>query len=130
MPSSDQIASASRSSCDADLRRQREAPGGVDPAAERREHAEAPVADLVAELLDHDRLVRGDDARRGLLLAQVGQQVLGGALVEVVVLRERLGVGGDGLARERADRPAELGGPADAVAAPERHRARHPRAPA
>ena len=56
----------------ADLGREREAPGGVDAAAVGREDAEAPVADLVAEALDHDRLVGGDDAGRLLLLAQVG----------------------------------------------------------
>ena len=107
----------------ADLRREREAPGGVDATAERREHAEPPVADLVAEALDDDRLVGGDDPGRGLLLAQVGDEVLGGELVEVVVGGELLGLGGDGLARELADRPAELDRAADPLAAPERDRA-------
>ncbi len=55
----------------ADPRRQGKPPGGVDATAERREDAEPPVADLVAEALDDDRLVAGDDAGRGLLLAQV-----------------------------------------------------------
>ena len=76
IPSSDQIASASRSLLVADLGRERQAPGGVDPAAERREHAEAPVADLVAEALDHDRLVGGNHAGRRLLLGQVADEVL------------------------------------------------------
>ena len=75
----------------ADPRRERQAPGGVHAAAERREDAEAPVADLVAELLDHERLVGGHHPGRRLLLAQVGDQVLGGAPVEVVLVRERLG---------------------------------------
>ena len=110
----------------ADLRRERQAPGGVDAAAVGREHAEAPVADLVAEALDDDRLVRGDDPRRGLLLAQVGDEVLGRAAVEVVVLRELLRGRVHRLAGEGADRLAELGGAADPVAAPERHRAGDP----
>ena len=105
----------------ADPSRQRQPPGGVDATAERGEHAEPPVADLVAEALDHDRLVGGDDPGRGLLLAQVGDEVLGGELVEVVVARQLGGLGVDRLARELADRPAELHRPADALAAPERH---------
>ena len=87
MPSSDQIASASSSRSARIFGRERQAPGGVDAAAEGREDAEAPVADLVAEALDHDRLVGGDDPGRRLLLAQVGDEVLGGAAVEVVLLR-------------------------------------------
>ena len=63
----------------ADLGRERQAPGGVDPAAVGGEDAEPPVADLVAEALDDDRLVGGHDPGRGLLLTQVGDQVLGGA---------------------------------------------------
>src|SRR5690349_17865310 len=55
----------------ADLGGEREAPSGVDATAVGREDAEAPVADLVAEALDDDRLVGGDDAGRLLLLAQV-----------------------------------------------------------
>src|SRR5260221_1390372 len=54
----------------ADLLSQRQPPGGVDAAAEGREQAEAPVADLVAEALDYDRLVGGNDAGRRLLLAR------------------------------------------------------------
>ena len=110
----------------ADPRRQRQAPGRVHPAAERREHAEPPVADLVAELLHHQRLVGGHDPGRRLLLAQVGDQVLGGAPVEVVLVRERLGLLADRLAGEGADRAAELRRAPDPVAAPERHRPGHP----
>ena len=87
MPSSDQIASASSSRSSRISGRERQAPGGVHAAAVGREDAEAPVADLVAEALDDDRLVGGDDAGRGLLLAQVGDQVLGRAAVEVVLGR-------------------------------------------
>ena len=111
----------------ADPRAQREAPRGVDPAAERREHAQAPVADLVAEALDDDRAVARDDARRVLLLAQEREQVLRRERVQVVALGERLGVLLHRPAAERADRLAELERPADAVALPERDRARHAR---
>ena len=113
----------------ADLRRQRQAPGGVDAAAEGREDAEAPVADLVAEALDDDRLVGGDDAGRLLLLAQVGDEVVGGARVEVVLGGQLGRLAGDRLARELADRPAQLGRAADPVTAPEGHRAGARRGP-
>ena len=129
MPSSDQIASASRSCSSRILADERQAPGGVHAAAEGREDAEPPVADLVAEALDHDRLVGGDDAGRRLLLAQVGDEVLGGAAVEVVLLGELLRVGADRLAGEGADRPAELGRAADPVALPEGDRAGRRRGP-
>ena len=103
-------------------------PGRVHAGAERRQHADAPVADLVAELLDDDRAVRGHGAGRLGLLGQEGHQVPGGALVEPVVLLqagERLLLGqGDELARGPADRGAELVRPADALALPERDGAR------
>ena len=111
----------------ADARRQRQAPGGVDAAAVGRQDAQPPVADLVAEALDHDRAVAGDHARRLLLLAQEVEQVVGRARVEVVVALERLGGLVDRPARERADRLAQLLRPPDAVALPERHRAGHAR---
>ena len=107
----------------ADARAQRQRPGGVHPAAERREHAQAPVADLVAEALDHHRAVAGQDPRGLLLLAQVGEEVLGGALVQVVLGRQLLGLLVHRIAGEGADRAAQLGGAAHAVAPPERHRA-------
>ena len=83
----------------ADAAAQREAPRGMHAPAVGRQHAQPPVADLVAEALDDDRAVRWDDARRILLLAQVGEQVRGGERVEVVVGLERLGV----LARRPSD---------------------------
>ena len=91
----------------------------MDATAVGGEDAEAPVADLVAEALDHDRLVGGHDAGRGLLLAQVGDEVLGGAAVEVVLGGQLGRVAGDRLAGEGADRLAQLGGAADPVALPE-----------
>ena len=97
-------------------------------AAERREDADAPVADLVAEALDDDRAVGRDDAGRGRLLAQERQQVARGALVERVLVaepRERLRVAERRARARGADRLAELVRPADALALPERHRAGH-----
>ena len=50
-------------------------PRRVHARAERREDADAPVADLVAEPLDDDGAVRRDGAGRPLLLAEEGGQV-------------------------------------------------------
>ena len=99
----------------------------MDAPAVGRQHAQAPVADLVAEALDDDRAVARQDARRGLLLEQEVEQVLRRERVEVVVGLQRRGVLLDGPAAERADRLAELLRAADAVALPERHRARRAR---
>ena len=97
----------------------------MHPAAERREDADAPVADLVAKALDDDRAVGWDDARRRGLLAQEGEQVLCRARVEVIVVAEvgeRALVGaGDELARGAADLLAQLERPSDTFALPERH---------
>jgi len=59
MPSSDQIASASRSCSSRILADSARPQAAWTQAAERGEDAQAPVADLVAEALDHDRLVGG-----------------------------------------------------------------------
>ena len=66
-------------------RAERQRPRRVHAAAERREDAEPPVADLVAEALDDDRAVGRDGAGRAFLLAQERQQVRGRALVEHVL---------------------------------------------
>ena len=69
----------------AQLRLERHRPGRVDPAAPRREQAQPPVAHLVAGPLEHDRAVVGQRAGRLALLLEVGDEVLGGARVEVVL---------------------------------------------
>jgi hypothetical protein len=63
-------------------RRDRERPRPVDLRAERGVHDEAPVAQLVAEALDEDHPVAGHVPGGLALLAQVGEQVVGGPLVE------------------------------------------------
>ena len=94
-----------------------------------------PVAQLVAEALDHDRPVGRQRAGRLLLLVQVGEEVVGRQLVEVVVgaqarhggrslARRASGRLRLELAREGAERPPELDRPADRVALPERQLAR------
>ena len=112
----------------ADARREGQRPGGVHAAAEGGEHAQPPVADLVAEALHHDRAVGGHHARGVALLAQVARQVAGGALVEVVLGRQLGGVAVHGLARERADGRAQLLRAADPLALPERDGAGRARA--
>ena len=71
MPSSDQIDWASRPSAVAQPRRQRHRPRRVHAGAERRQHADPPVADLVAEPLDHDGAV-GRAPRRSPRPARAG----------------------------------------------------------
>jgi hypothetical protein len=78
----------------------------VDPAAERREHDEPPVAQLVAEALDDDPPVGREGAGRLALVGEVREQVLGGQVVQVVVApgwRRLAGPGrrGRGLPRPR-----------------------------
>ena len=91
---------------------------------------EAPVAELVAEALDDDAPV-GRQGPGGLaLVLEVGDEVLGGQLVEVVLLpqpgqRSRPARGppaevGFDLPHERPERPAQLDRPADRIALPER----------
>src|SRR5690348_8818892 len=104
----------------AQLRRDGHRPGCVHAPAERREDADAPVADLVAEALDDDRAVGRDDAGRALLLAQELDEVPRGAIVEPLDGRLVLG---EQLARELPDRGAELVRPPHSLALPERDRA-------
>ena len=86
MPSSDQIDCASSAERLAQPRGERQRPRRVHAAAERREDADAPVADLVAEALDDDRPVGRHRAGRACLLAQEREQVARRALVEVVLV--------------------------------------------
>ena len=93
--------------------------------AERGEDAHPPIADLVAEPLDHDRAVVGDDSGGLRLLVEVVDDVAGGEAIEAIVAHQSL----DGnlvahrphLALERAECPAELEWPARAITVPEGH---------
>ena len=81
----------------------RERPRRVHPLAERRQDADAPVAELVAEALDDDRAIVGDGAGRLALVVEVLDQVLRRELVEADLVaqpRERVGRG----ARSRSSR--------------------------
>jgi hypothetical protein len=100
-------------------------PGRVDPCAERRVEADAPVADLVAEALDDQRAVVGHHPGRLGLLVEVGHDVGRRPLVERVHGAEPLvgllgGQRPDG-AHELAHRPAQLCLSTRTVAVPERH---------
>src|SRR5262249_20487894 len=93
-------------------------------AAEWRQDADAPVADLVPEPLDDDRAIGGDDSRDRFLLAEEREEVPGGARVEPVLVldpssRVRVRERGQ-LTGGLADLLPELGGAPDALALPER----------
>jgi len=64
--------------------------GAEDATAQRREHAHAPVAQLVPVPLDEDGPVVGHDARRALLVGEVLDQVLCSATVQAVVALEAI----------------------------------------
>ena len=127
-PRDDAVVARDRRSLDAeplaDARVDGQRPRRVHLHAVRGMKDDAPVADLVAAALDRERAVGRQRAGRLALLGEVGEQVARRVVVEARVAQARLGLlGGRGrhLARELAERLAELGGPADAVAVPERH---------
>ena len=103
-------------------------PRRVDAAAERRQQRHPPVAELVAEALDHDRAVGRQDAGHLALLGEVGDEVACRQLVEGMVVAQagdgRVGLHRLELAQEGADGAAQLDRPPDGVAVPERHLAR------
>ena len=94
-------------------------------------HADAPVADLVAEPLHHDGAIRGHHSGCLLLVAQERDEVARGALVEAVLARDGLGrvvaPASDDLARRAADPLSQLSRTPDALALPEWRDARHAR---
>ena len=90
MPSSDQTASTSQTVALAQPAGDGQRPGGVDPGPEGGEQHQAPVADLVAVLLDDDAAVGGQRAGGRLLLGEVLDEVGRRPRVEVVVGGEHL----------------------------------------
>ena len=103
-------------------------PGNMNAAAEGREDADAPVAELVADALDHDGPVVGDLAGGGFLIGEELEQIFGRVGVEVVFgdeAREGGGLGqGAQFANQSADAAAEFERATGAVAFPEGHFAR------
>ncbi len=104
-------------------RAERQRPRRVHLGAVRRMHDEAPVTQLIAEALHDDGLVVRHVTGGGALVRQIREQVVRGPLVEAGLLgpRPRIRVVGAGdLPDERADRRAQLHGPTELVALPER----------
>jgi hypothetical protein len=103
-------------------------PGSVNAATEWREHADAPIAQLVAAALDQDGPVIRNDTRGRSLVREVPQQVLGCLAVEIVVLDEPLHGGRRRHMTERSnqfsDLAPQLQRPARRVRLPERHLSR------
>ena len=91
-------------------------------------HAHAPVAELVARALDHDRPVVRHCLRRGRLVGDVLEQVLGGEPIEIVIAHEAVDRRGRRQAAQLPDQPpdreAQLARSRRAVGLPERHLAR------
>jgi hypothetical protein len=109
----------------ADRRGNSHRPRRVNPPPARRQHAHAPVAEFVADAFDHDGGGIRYGARSRLLIAEVLQQVLGGALVEIVIARQPLDRGGrrhsQQVVHQPSDCQAEFDRPAHLIAFPERH---------
>src|SRR5262245_57110751 len=101
-------------------------PGRVYSAAQRRQYADAPGAELVTEALDNNGAIGRHRARRFALTRNVAYQVGGGVGIEVVACTQRRRGGGAVLSRqkfvdltgERADRTAEFDGAARAITTP------------
>jgi len=97
----------------------------VDTAAERREYADAAVAEFVATGFDDDVLVVGNARGSDGLVFEIAKEIFGGVRVEAVICDERAERDGARLgekfARHGADFAAEFGGAAGGVAVPKRH---------
>ena len=97
----------------------------MDAAAERCEHADAPVAEFVAAALDDDSAVVGHRAGRGFLVGEKLHQVFRGSGIEIVFADEAVQRGRFRQPAEftdqRTDPAAEFERTAWAVALPERH---------
>src|SRR5689334_12198413 len=65
-------------------------PWRMDLATEGREHADPPVAELVAAAFDENRAVVGHVARGRRLITDVANEILRGLSVEMVMLDQAL----------------------------------------
>src|SRR4051794_24888023 len=61
---------------------QREPPGLVDTASERRVQHELHAAGFIEEALEHERLLRRDDTKRPVAFSEVVDDLLGGAVIQ------------------------------------------------
>ena len=106
-------------------------PRRVDARSVRREHADPEIAELVGHALDDDRAVRRHRARVLALLADVRDEIVRGAKVEVMLLHQHRHRGARihlrDPPRQLPDAIAERERPARAVAVPEGHLSRDPR---
>ena len=66
--------------------RKRQSPGAVDPAAERRVDHQLHAAGLVEEALEHDGVLRGQAAERGVRRGEIFDQLRGRRLVDAAWL--------------------------------------------
>jgi hypothetical protein len=73
----------------------------VYAAAKRCQNTHAPVAELIADALDHDGAIVWNLDRRELLIGEIAEDVLSGLLIEIVVFHESRD-------RERARHVAQL----------------------
>ena len=109
----------------AHFRRDGHGPRRVNAPAERREHADAPVAEVVENALDDDSAVVGDRAGGVALVLQVLQEIFRRELVEVVLFGQPLHRFGrfhrGDLAHQPADALAEGNRSFRGVGLPERH---------
>ena len=99
----------------------RQCPWRVHASTEGRVDRNPPVAEFVAEPLDHHGSVVRQGAGRRALLLEVGDQIVDGPCVQAGV-REALagGLGVAGGAQEFPDRASELDRSADGITVPER----------
>src|SRR5688572_18626085 len=74
----------------AKLLAQGEAPGAIDPAAERRVQDELHAAGLVEEALEGDGVGRGDDAETVFCFGEVLSDLLGCRLTQQILLLQEL----------------------------------------
>ena len=100
----------------------------MDASTERRQHADPPVAELVAAAFDHDRAIVGHGSGGGDLVGEIPHQVLGRLLIEIVMIDEARDRGRWRQAAKRANHLADVAAQferaAGSIRLPERHLAR------
>jgi hypothetical protein len=106
----------------------RHGPGRVNAAAERGEHADAPIAHFVARALDHDGAVIWNRGGGNFLVSEKADKVFRRHGIEIVLAGQAAQRGiarhVSQFAHQLADAAAKLERPAGVVPMPERHLAR------